>query len=180
MFGRIKQDIRRKKTHNTILLPEGYHQILVKHGNVYEYGTDWQCFYYNASAGEFCKSKRTFRIGDAKVLHIDSDKVGFKQVYGGDFTEHPFLKKGKHWANFMPTVSLMVNCVKQAKKDDVLTLKLRLPYKSGFTFLRVCAAPGFIRDSEQVNIVVNRRITSEWPNIITYWKVGCSILQHID
>ena len=119
VFGRIEQDIRKN---NTILLPEGYHQILAKHGNVYEYGTDWQCFDYKASAAEFCKSKRTFRISDAKVLRIDSDKLGFKQVYGGDFTEHPVLKRGKHWSNFMPTVSPMVNCVKQAKKDDVLKL----------------------------------------------------------
>ena len=100
----------------TILLPEDYHLILAKHGNVYEYGTDWQCLDYKASAAEFCKPKRTFRISDAKVLHIDSDKLGFKQVYGGEFTEHPVFKRGKHWANFMPTVSPMVNCVIQAKK----------------------------------------------------------------
>ena len=32
------------------------------------------------------------------------------------------FSKGKHWANFMPTVSPMVNCVKQAKKDEILEL----------------------------------------------------------
>ena len=68
-----------------------------------EYGTDWQCFSYKASAAEFGKSKRTFIISDTKVMRIDSDKVGFKQVYGGDFTKHPVLKRGKHWANFRPT-----------------------------------------------------------------------------
>ena len=112
VFGRIEQDIRKN---NTILLPEGYHQILAKHGNVYEYGTYCQYFDYKASPAELCKSKRTFRISDVKVLRIDSDKLEFKQVYGDDFTEHPVLKRGKHWANFMPIVSTMVNCVKQAK-----------------------------------------------------------------
>ena len=37
---------------------------------------------------------------------------------GGDFTEHPVLKSGKHWTNFRP----MVDCVKPVKKDDVLKL----------------------------------------------------------
>ena len=56
------------------------------------------------------------------MLRIYSDKVGFEQVYiiyGGKFTEHPILKRGKHWVNFRPNDSPMV---KQAKKDDVLKL----------------------------------------------------------
>ena len=56
VFGRIEQDIRKI---NTILVSE----ILAKHGN--EHSTDWQCFDYKASAAEFCKSQRTFRISGA-------------------------------------------------------------------------------------------------------------------
>ena len=74
VFGRIEQDIRKI---STILLSEGYHHILTKHDNVYEFGTDWQCFDYKASAVEFCISKRTSRFGDAKVLRIVSNNVGF-------------------------------------------------------------------------------------------------------
>ena len=52
------------------------------------------------------------------LIRLDSNRC----MYGGDFTEHPVLKRGKHWANFSPTVSPMVNYVKPAKKDGVLKL----------------------------------------------------------
>ena len=74
------------------------------------------------SAAEFCKSKWSFRISNTKLLHIDSNKDGFKQVYGDAFTEHPVLKRGQQSTNFKPTVSPMVNCVKPITKDNVLKL----------------------------------------------------------
>ena len=41
VFGRVEQDIRKQPT---ILLPEEYVSILRKHGNVHQYGKDWQCY----------------------------------------------------------------------------------------------------------------------------------------
>ncbi|XP_041365380.1 uncharacterized protein LOC121380568 [Gigantopelta aegis] len=119
VFGRIEQDIRKN---NTILLPDEYVAILNKHGKVHEYCTDWQCRDFKTAAAAHCKSQRSFKISDAKVLRINSDQVGFKQVYGGDFCEHVILKKGRKWENFKPAITPMVNCVKPAKKVDVLKL----------------------------------------------------------
>ena len=39
-----------------------------------------------------------------------------------DFCEHVILKKGRKWGQFKPAVTPMVNCVKPAKKHDVLKL----------------------------------------------------------
>lgn len=119
VFGRIEQDIRK---HDTILVPSKYVQILSKHGNVLVYGKDWHSYDYKSAAASYCKSQRSFKISDAKMLRVNSDKVGFKQVYGGDFCDHAILKRGKKWDNFRPAVSPQVNCVKTAKKDDVLKL----------------------------------------------------------
>ncbi|XP_041366912.1 uncharacterized protein LOC121381642 [Gigantopelta aegis] len=82
--------------------------------------------YYSTAAAAHCKSQRSFKISDAKVLRINSDQVGFKQVYGGDFCEHVILKKGRKWENFKPAITPMVNCVKPAKKLMSSNLLMRL------------------------------------------------------
>ena len=50
------------------------------------------------------------------------DKLGFKAAYGGDFCHHAIRKRGKKWSQFKLAVSPDVNCVKLAKKQDVLKL----------------------------------------------------------
>ena len=118
-FGCIEQDIRKK---DTILLPSEYLEILRKHGNVHVYGENWQCYDFKAAAASQCCSTRSFKISQARVLEINSDKLGFKPVYASDFCIHSILKRGKTWHSFNPPMVPMINCVKQAKKTDVLKL----------------------------------------------------------
>ena len=114
-FGRIEQDIRKRQT---ILLPAEYFDILKRHGNVHEYGKDWVCYDFKTEAATFTKTQRSFKISDARVLQVAGDNLGFKAAYGGDFCHH--LKRGKRWSQFKPAASSDVNCVKLAKKQDVV------------------------------------------------------------
>lgn len=119
VFGRLEQEIKKQ---DTILLPSDYVNIMNKHGNVHVYGEHWQCYDFKAAAAKHCSSTRSFKISDAKVLEISGDKVGFKQMYSGDFCHHTLLKRGRRWETFKPALAPVVNCVKKAKKDDVLKL----------------------------------------------------------
>lgn len=118
-FGRIEQDIRKK---DTILMPEEYSEILRKHGTVYEYGKDWQCYDYKGESARFTKSQRSFKISEARVLQISGDKLGFKSTFAGEFCKHTVLKRGKRWSQFNPPLLPDSNCVKEAKKQDVIKL----------------------------------------------------------
>lgn len=44
------------------------------------------------------------RSSDAAVLEVCGDKLGFKQLYSGDFCYHSVLKYGKKWDTFKPAV----------------------------------------------------------------------------
>ncbi|CAL9701146.1 unnamed protein product [Knipowitschia caucasica] len=119
VFGRLEQEV---KKNDTILLPSEYVTIMEKHGNVHVYGQHWECYDFKAAAAKHCTSSRSFKISEAKVLEISGDKVGFKPQYGGDFCYHSLLKRGKRWETFKPALAQRVNCVKAAKKADVLKL----------------------------------------------------------
>ncbi|XP_041362796.1 short transient receptor potential channel 7-like [Gigantopelta aegis] len=56
------------------------------------------------------------------MLQVSKNKFGFKTVYAGEFCQHSFLKKGKKWAQFNPPLLPDINCVKEAKKQDVMKL----------------------------------------------------------
>lgn len=115
VFGRIEQDIRKQET---VLLPEEYIRILEKHARVHRYGEKWQCFDYKLADNEHCQSKRSFKIGEAKVLRLDTeqpDKIGFKQVYNGEFCYHSIPKRGKNWDQCNPILRQNINCAKSAK-----------------------------------------------------------------
>ena len=106
----------------TILLPQEYSEILNKHGIVHQYGKHWKCMDYKSKTTANIKSKRSFKISDAKILEISGDKLSFKSTYCGSSCEHSILKRGKKWANFKPKELGDINCVKDAKRDDVLKL----------------------------------------------------------
>ncbi|XP_041355618.1 uncharacterized protein LOC121373208 [Gigantopelta aegis] len=61
-------------------------------------------------------------ISDARVLQVAGEKIGFKPSYAGDFCLHAVLKRGQKWSQFQPTLAPDINCVKPAKKNDVLKL----------------------------------------------------------
>lgn len=119
VFGRIEQDIRK---HTTILLPEEYNNILQKHGTVHRYGKDWQCYDFKEAAVRFTTTQRSFKISEARVLQISGDKLGIKPVFAGEFCQHSVLKRGKRWCQFKPAPLPDVNCIKEAKRTDVLKL----------------------------------------------------------
>ncbi|RXN05696.1 hypothetical protein ROHU_033191 [Labeo rohita] len=60
-------------------------------------------------------------MSEARVLQISGDKLGFKPVFAGEFCQHSVLKRGKRWCQFKPAPP-DVNCVKEAKRTDVLKL----------------------------------------------------------
>ncbi|XP_060788694.1 uncharacterized protein LOC132893517 [Neoarius graeffei] len=123
VFGRIEQDIRK---HTTILLPDEYASILHRHGNIHQYGRDWQCYDFKKEAAAFTTQQRSFKISDARVIQICGERLDVKSSFAGDFTQHSVLKRGKRWPEFAPAPLPDVNCVKLAKKRDVLKLLCEL------------------------------------------------------
>lgn len=119
VFGRLEQEIRKK---DSILLPSVYLEIMRRHGSVHVYGEHWQCYDFKAAAAKHWSSSRSFNISEARVLEIRDDHLGIKQLYSGDFCYHSVLKRGKKWETFKPAVAPRMNCVKEAKKADVLKL----------------------------------------------------------
>ena len=119
VFGRLEQEIRRKPT---IFLPSEYIEIMRVHGTVHVYGADWNCYDYKTAATKHCSSSRSFKISEAKVLEINREKLGFMASCHGDFCTHSVLKRGKKWDGFQPTIMNNINCVKPAKKKDVMNL----------------------------------------------------------
>lgn len=119
VFGRIEQDIRK---HATILLPDEYSNILRMHGIVHQYGKDWRCCDFKKEAATFTTAPRSFEISDARVVQISGDKLGLKPAFVGEFSQHSVLKQGKKWFRFKAAPLPDVNCVKGAKKADVLKL----------------------------------------------------------
>ena len=120
-FGRVSQDIR---TRETISLPEEYVEIFEQHGQVFQYGKDWQAFDFKAETKLFLKQKRTFQISNVKRMDISGSgtKVSVSDSFNRDLCEHSLLKPGKSWANFRPSVLHPVSTVKDPKKDDVRKL----------------------------------------------------------
>ena len=78
VFGRIGQQLKKL---NTVLMPEEYLAILRNHGTVHTYGDDWEAFDYKNEVKRFTKTKRGFKISEAKALQITSDRLGFLSVY---------------------------------------------------------------------------------------------------
>ncbi|XP_056098814.1 uncharacterized protein LOC130077555 [Rhinichthys klamathensis goyatoka] len=119
VFGRIEQKIRRI---DTILLPQEYHALLQQFGNVYIYGTDWKAFDYKSATKECVKAQRSFKISEARMLDLSTNKVGIKVAYNGEYCFHSVLKRGKRWADLKPAILESQTTVKKAKKQDVVAL----------------------------------------------------------
>ncbi len=119
VFGRIEQKIRKI---DTILLPQEYHDILQQFGHVHVYGTDWEAFDYRSATKECVKAQKSFKISEARMLDLSTNKVGLKTAYNGEFCFHSALKRGKRWAHLKPELLPKWTSVKAAKKRDVLAL----------------------------------------------------------
>ena len=119
VFGRIEQEIRKV---DPIMTPNEYISILKKHGHVHEYNKDYTCFDFKGETDKHCKKARPFKLSEAKVRGINSDQLGLKTKYDGQFQVHSVLKRGRMWSSFSPQQSGDINCVKPAKKGDVLKL----------------------------------------------------------
>ena len=104
----------------TILLPEQYHAILRKHGNVHVYGEDWVASDFATQA--FVKTQRPFKISEARMLDMSTVKVGFTTTYAASYCYHSILKRGQRWGDYKPNRLEMVSTVKDAKKKDVDSL----------------------------------------------------------
>ena len=119
VFGRLEQSIRKQ---DPILQPSEYVDIMAKHGKTYEYGKDFISYDFKTEALKHCKQARTFKLSEAKVCEINGDTLGIKTSYYGEFTYHSLLKRGRKWSTYCPNIGEMVNCIKPAKKRDVMKL----------------------------------------------------------
>ena len=90
VFGRIGQQLKKL---DTVLMPEEYLAVLRNHGTVHTYGEDWEAFDYKNEVKRFTKTQRAFKISEAKALEINSDSLGFRSVYYGEFCNHGLLKR---------------------------------------------------------------------------------------
>ncbi|KAK0154977.1 hypothetical protein N1851_002695 [Merluccius polli] len=119
VFGRIEQKIKKEET---ILLPEAYYAILKQFGHVHVYGTDWKGLDFKSATKACVKAQKSFKISEARMLDLSTNKVGVKTSYNGEYSFYSVLKRGKCWANLKPEVIPKQTSVKAAKKHDVLAL----------------------------------------------------------
>ena len=68
---------------------------------------------------DHCKLLRSFKISNAKMLRVNSEKIAFKQAYSCDYCDHVIFKRVRKWEQLKTAITAMVNCVKPAKNDDV-------------------------------------------------------------
>ncbi|KAK0140925.1 Bifunctional epoxide hydrolase 2 [Merluccius polli] len=101
VFGRIEQKIKKEET---ILLPEAYYAILKQFGHVHVYGTDWKGLDFKSATKACVKSQKSFKISEARMLDLSTNKVGVKTCYNGEYSFYSVLKRGKCWANLKPEV----------------------------------------------------------------------------
>lgn len=101
---------------DTILLPQEYHAILQQFGNVHVYGTDWEAYDYRAVTKHCVKAQKSFKISEARMLDLSTNKMGVKTTYNGEYCFHSVLKRVNWWADLKPEVLPMQSSVKAAKK----------------------------------------------------------------
>lgn len=90
------------------------------------YGTDWQAFDYRCASKECVKAQQSFKISEARMLHLSTNQVGFKAAYNGEYCFHSVLKRGMRWADLKPAMLPKQTTVKGAKKCDVLALLVEI------------------------------------------------------
>ena len=103
-------------------LPKEYYAVLRNFGNVYIYGEDWEAYDYKSASNKCLKAQRTFKISEARMLDLSTNKVGFKPVFNAEYCFHSVLKRGKTWADLKPALLPKHITVKNVKKLDVLAL----------------------------------------------------------
>ena len=133
------------------MLPEEYHDILRKHGNLHVYGEDWQSFDFKAATAALCKAQRSFKISEEKVISLDGNNILFKQSYNGVGCVHSLLKKGKKWLNLQPDLLPTQNKVTKAKKDVIKLLELISAPPNIFDFYSAILLKGGYEDDDADN-----------------------------
>ena len=109
-FGRLSQDL---KKHERLYLPESYYSVLERHGQVLQYGKDWEAYDYTSLTSKFIPTKKPFAISTVKRIQIDGDTIQEAPSYTGGMTRHTVFKKGKNWGNYRPLFFL---CAAQSRK----------------------------------------------------------------
>ena len=119
-FGRVEQ---RLKKIETVLLPEEYYQEFATVGTVHVYDQDWWAYNFKDVPATHLKTQHSFKITEAKILEVTkSAPVKVYNHYSAAPCEHAILKRGHQWNNMEISPLDNTNCVKPAKKRDVLGL----------------------------------------------------------
>ena len=66
--------------------PEEYYSILRKHGNLHVYGEGWDALDFKSETKAFVKSQCSFKLSEARMLSLTSEKVGFKTTYAVEYS----------------------------------------------------------------------------------------------
>lgn len=119
VFGRMEKVLRRLEV---LLLPSDYHNIYQDFGTVHVLGSDWELKDCKTQAKNLFKVNLGFKISEVKVIRFESNKIGVKSLYNGDFCYHNIGKKGKKISSFNPEVISLKCCVTQVKAADVMKL----------------------------------------------------------
>jgi hypothetical protein len=119
VFGRMEKVLRRLEV---LLLPSDYHKIYQDFGIVYVLGSDWELKDCKAQVKKLFKANLGFKISQVKVIRFESNKIGVKSLYNGEFCYHNIGKKGKKINAFNPEVISLKSCITQVKAADVMKL----------------------------------------------------------
>ncbi|XP_062400148.1 uncharacterized protein LOC134089720 [Sardina pilchardus] len=84
--------------------------------------SDWEALDLKSATKDCVKFQKSFKISDARMLDLSTNKVGIKTTSNGEYNYYSVLKRGKRWADLKPEVIAKQTSVKAAKKRDVLGL----------------------------------------------------------
>ena len=89
---------------------------------MFQYDQDWQVYDIIKEVKRLTKTARSFKLSEAKVVKLTSNKLYLNEAYSGQFKEHTVLKRGQSFATYNPPLLEPESYVKEAKKADVRSL----------------------------------------------------------
>lgn len=92
VFGRVEKEIRRKEC---IASPEGYYEIMQRHGRLHKLGKKWQVYDYKTVAVQSLKSMKDVQIRSNRIWRFvkNCDSVLVSNTYSGNPTIHKLLRE---------------------------------------------------------------------------------------
>lgn len=120
VFGRMEKDFR---NHEQILSPNGYYDILSKHGHNHKLGSDWSLRDFKTVSIGITKPRLPFKMNECRVFSYEKDSFSVQRSYFGLSSRVSIIKQGRSVSEIEKVrPKVLESHVKTAKKNDVIKL----------------------------------------------------------